>query len=51
MKDIFKSKWMIAFIVLMLVITYINACCLEQKNASAVNTDKMQLNKQITSRL
>lgn len=39
MKDMIKSKWMIAFIVLMLVITYINSCCLEQKNVSTGNTD------------
>lgn len=42
MKDMFKSKWMIAFIVLMLAITYINACGIEkQKNVSTGNTDKI----------
>lgn len=45
MKDMFKSKWMIAFIVCVLVMTYINGCCIEQKNVSTDNTDIMQLNK------
>lgn len=45
MKNMFKSKWMIIFIVFVLAMTYINSCCIAQKNASAENTDKMQLNK------
>lgn len=46
MKDMIKSKWMIIFIVFVLVMTYINSCSIEkQKNASTGNTDIMQLNK------
>lgn len=46
MKDMFKSKGIIAFIIIMLGITYINSCCMEkQKNVSTTNTDIMQLNK------
>jgi YbbR domain-containing protein len=39
MKDMIKSKWMIIFIVFVLAMTYINSCCLEQKNVSTGNTD------------
>ena len=45
MKNIIKSKWMIIFIVFVLAMTYINGCCIEQKNVSTDNTDIMQLNK------
>lgn len=50
MKDMFKAKWMIIFIVFVLVMTYINSCYMTNqnintKNASTGNTDKMQLNK------
>lgn len=44
MLEMLKNKWMILFIIICLTMTYINGCCI-QKNASAVNTDIMQLNK------
>ena len=39
MKDMIKSKWLITFVIFMLGMTYINACCMAQKNASAEPTD------------
>lgn len=39
MKDMIKSKWLITFVIFMLGITYINACCMAQKNASTGTTD------------
>lgn len=45
MKDIFKSKWMIIFVVIVALLTFIDSCSVEQKNVSTGNTDKMQLNK------
>ena len=46
MKDMIKSKWLITFVIFVLGITYINACCMEKqneqiKNASAESTDNI----------
>ena len=49
MKEMFKSKWMILFIVFVIGMTYINSLGIEaQKNASAGNTDNKVISK-ITS--
>lgn len=45
MKEMFKSKGIIAFILIMLILSWLGSCKLAKENASAVNTDKMQLNK------
>lgn len=46
MKDMLRSKGMIAFVIFMLGMSYINACCMEKqneqiKNASAESTDNI----------
>lgn len=41
MKDMLKSKGIIAFIVIMLGISYLGSCHLAKQNASAENTDNI----------
>ena len=46
MKDMLRSKGIIAFVVIMLGISYLGSCKLAKENASAANTDNKQNNLQ-----